>query len=191
MYGMLSSAATRDELARRVRLGDASAEDEVVRLYFSWVNRLVARRVRDREAAREIADDVLVEVVQALRAGKVRSPDRLDSFVYGVALNLSNNRVRSAARRPNLEPLVEEIIGFDPVPGYECVELVDICRRALSTLDPLDQQILFLALVEGLKSSEIAARLGLPNTVVRQRKSRARKKVALVLARLETAPCRA
>ena len=152
-----------------------------MRSFYPWVYRLVSGRVRDCEAARELVDDVLVVVVQALREGKLRSPDRIDSFVYGVALNLSNNRLRSAARQPHLEPLAEELASVDPVTSYEWAERVEICRRALKHLEPLDQQILYLTLVGGMRSGEIAAELGLSSSLVRQRKSRAQKKIAQYL----------
>jgi len=51
-------------------------------------------------------------------------------------------------------------------------------RQALAELEPTDREILQMTLVQGLKPGVIAAALGLSSEVVRQRKSRATKKVA-------------
>ena len=51
-------------------------------------------------------------------------------------------------------------------------------RQALEQLDVTDQNILMRTLVGGEKPGEIAQRLGLSSEVVRQRKSRAVKKVS-------------
>ena len=52
-------------------------------------------------------------------------------------------------------------------------ERLELVERALDQLRPDDREILRMTLVDGLKSGEIADRLGLASEVVRKRKSRA------------------
>ena len=59
-------------LAERVRLGDRRSEDELVSRYAGRVLAVAIARTLDREASREIADDVMMAVVAALRRGAVR-----------------------------------------------------------------------------------------------------------------------
>jgi RNA polymerase sigma factor (sigma-70 family) len=53
--------------------------------------------------------------------------------------------------------------------------------RALELLNGRDRQILWMSLVEGLKPGEIAARLGVSSTLVRQRKCRALRAIVVYL----------
>ena len=163
------------DLAERIRRREPSAENEFVRLFFDRIACLVLARTRDPEVAREVAQDVMLAVVRALRQGNLRADDRLAAFVYGTARNLINNHLRARSRQPIAEPLDSALqVASTAVEPDERVVLV---RRALRTLDPPDRTILLLTLVDGLKPGEIAVRLGLTAEVVRARKSRALKKI--------------
>ena len=60
-----------EALAERIRAGDRRAEDELVQLYFGRTFAMMLVRTRDREAARELTDDVLMATVTALRAAEI------------------------------------------------------------------------------------------------------------------------
>src|SRR5688572_26336514 len=176
MAGALLTPEQQSALAARIRSGEPSAEDELVRLFWDRVLFLVRARTRDREAARDVTQDVMWAVVRALRNGHLREAERLTAFVYGTARNLINNHVRTRSRLPREEPIDAALHVAsmpDPVENNERDALV---RRALEALDSTDRTILLLTLVEGLKPGEIAVRLGLTSEVVRARKSRALKK---------------
>jgi RNA polymerase sigma-70 factor, ECF subfamily len=85
-------------LAERVRCCDSSAEEELVGHFSDKVRYLVLSRTRDPEAARDLTQDVLLAVVDALRNGHLRDPERLAAFVYGTARNLINNYLRTRGR---------------------------------------------------------------------------------------------
>ena len=70
----------------------------------------------------------------------------------------------------------------DPSQSAEDQQRAQLVRRAVSELESDDRRILMLTLVEGLTPGEIASRLRLSPEVVRQRKSRAIKKVIAMLA---------
>jgi RNA polymerase sigma-70 factor (ECF subfamily) len=165
-------------LAERIAAGDPAAEDTLARMLGPRVFMILARRLYDRDAAREASNEVLMSVVSALRAGRVREPARLMAFVHGVAVNVAAGRRRSAARRPRTEPFenVEEQWAAPAVAVHD--ERIDCVRAALEDESPTDRQILTLTLVEGLKPGEIAARLRLSPELVRVRKSRAVRRLA-------------
>jgi len=169
------------DLASRIRAGDAAAEEELVRIFSRRVFAMAIVRTRDRELSRELVQDVLMVVIRALRSGAVRETQKIGAFVHGTTLNLIRNRIRQRARRPPCEELDAERLGFDPIPSLERSEIAQRARRAVDALEEADRAILRLTLVEGLKPGEIAARLGLGSDVVRQRKSRALRKVIALL----------
>src|SRR5262245_51450102 len=92
-------------LVNRIRNGDVTAEDELVYCFHRDVLRLLHGRMRDREAARELADDVLMAVVCALRNGRLHDAEKLRAFVRGTARNVANNYLRARSAHPREEPL--------------------------------------------------------------------------------------
>jgi RNA polymerase sigma-70 factor (ECF subfamily) len=165
-------------LAERIRGRDASAEEELVRLFSGRIALMARIRTRDAEAARDVTQDVLLAVIRALRNGQLRVAERLTAFVYGTARNLINNHVRTRVRLPPEDPLDDTLMAASLPDQLEDSERAALVRRALAVLDSTDRRILLLTLIEGLKPAEIGARLGMSAEVVRTRKSRALKKTA-------------
>ena len=155
-----------------------------MRLFGDRVRFLVVARTRDPEVARDLAQDVMLAVVRALRGGQLRDPERLSGFVYGTARNVINNYLRTRSRSPREEPIDAALQVASAVAAADTSERVALVRRTLATLDATDRRILLLTLVEGLKPGEIGARLGLSSEVVRARKSRALKKTIERVKRL-------
>jgi len=160
-------------LAERIRLGDRRSEDELVARYAGRILGMAISRTVDREAAREIADDVMMAVVTALRRGAVRDTTRLGAFVHGTALNVINNHLRRVGRRPRLVALDESWPGPEHEDhGSHDIDVVHV-RRCLERLSTTDRDVLTLSLVEGLKPAEIAVRRGRSPELTRKQKSRA------------------
>jgi len=134
-------------------------------------------RTHDREAARELVQDVLIAVIGALRKGQLQDAEKLAAFVHGTARNLINNQLRTASQQPPLESLPEDLAQENLVEQLEDAERGRLVHQALERLGQQDRKILLMTLVEGCKPGEIAATLGLSSEVVRTRKLRALKKV--------------
>lgn len=169
-------------LFERIRLGDAAAEEELVQSFGGKVFAMAVARTRDREASRDLVQDVMWAVLQGLRGGQLRAPDKLAAFVSGTARNLINNYFRTRTRAVRDVRHTPSRWMTDPSHSIEDQERTQLVRRAVSELESDDRRILMLTLVEGLTPGEIASRLRLSPEVVRQRKSRAIKKVIAMLA---------
>ena len=165
-----------------IRIGNRQAEDDLVSQFRPRVIAFLSVRRLDRDAVEEVAHEILMAVVCAAREGRVREPENLASFVYGVARNLLNDRLRRQARE-KFDPLRPGDDFPAPAPGPED-ERVRLARREIERLDPVDRNILLMTLVEGLKPGEIAAAMRMSSDVVRQRKSRSLKKIMERLNRL-------
>ncbi len=165
-------------LAARVEEGDASAEEALVVLFEPRIRTLLVARLRDREAARELLADVLLAVLQALRAHKLRDGERLAAFVAGTTRNVLSNHRRKERRTPTRGALSLEAAPPPPARDvYEETERRETLSRELLRLEPTDRRILELTLEEGWRPAEIAKSLGLSGDVVRARKSRAIRKI--------------
>ena len=165
------------DLAARIRAGDRQAEEEFATAYGRAVMVIATVRTRDREAARDLAQEIVIAVLKALRDGQLREETKLTAFVHGTARNLINNYIRSKSRRPecDLDSVVEP--SSDPVEKLECADRERLIRRELESFGPMDQQILLLSLVDGHSLVEVAQRLELSHDAVRARRSRMIRKI--------------
>ena len=133
-------------------------------------------RTRDRQLAEEVFQEIMIAALCALREGRIREPETLTSFVYGVARNQFLEHLRRRAQ-DKLDPLPEGTDFAAPLLNHEEQERYQTAEREIAKLDPDDRRILSMTLVDGLKPGEIAATMQLSSEVVRQRKSRALKKL--------------
>jgi RNA polymerase sigma-70 factor (ECF subfamily) len=171
-------------LAGRIHAGDAAAEEELVRWFGQRVFLMMMARTRDREAARELAQEVLIAVLLALRNGDLREKERLAAFVHGTARNVANNYLRERSHKPPLIPVEPDHAIVLPSSALENSEQLSLVHRALERLEAAERTVLLLTLVQGLKPGEIAERLGCTPEVARTRKSRALKKVKAAIRKL-------
>ena len=130
--------------------------------------------------AEELVQDVLWAVIRALREGRVQQPGQLGAFVWGTARNLLNDRIRLRARLRST-PLVPGAEFPHPARHQEEFERNHAARQAIARLDPHESAVIMLILVDGLGPEEVASRLGILPDAVRQRKSRALKKLGGLL----------
>ena len=172
------------DLAARIRAGDRLAEEEFCKTYQRGVLLLATARTRDREAARDLTQDILMAALKALRQGQLHDPEKLGAFVNGTARNLVNNYLRSKARwgESDLESVPEP--STDPVEDLESADWRRRISREVESFGPTDQQILLLTLVDGHSLLEVAKRLELSHDAVRARRSRMIRKITKKFARL-------
>jgi len=179
-------------LALGVSAGDRGSEEELVRIFYPHVTAMTACRVRDRETARDLTQEILMEVLQALRKGLLRELGKLPAFVLGTARNLINHRLQEMALHPapaSFDPNVAPSPASDRPTSPQEYEVEEeerraIAHRVLQKLKPMERRILYLTLAEGLKPQEIASEVGMKPENVRNRKSRALKIVQRKMARL-------
>lgn len=170
-------------LACRITQGEREAEDELARALHPRIRSIASVRLHGSDAAQDVAQDTILAVIEALRAGRVREPDRLPAFVMGTARNLINNRLRRDTQRA-------EVLGDPPedpppsaVSDEENVVRLDEARRralvreAIRALNEVDRRILTLTLEQGMTPREIAPIVGLTPGAVCTRKSRAIQEV--------------
>ena|ERR1017187_5131189 len=170
-------------LVQRMQAGDRAAEEEFVRLFHPRIYALILSRTRNPEAARDLSQEALIAVLIALRAGSLRDLDKLAAFAQGTARNVANNFLRSNSLRRSREnalpaDLAERVAAPSQMAAAEVAARERLVGEALAGLDTVDRNILLMTILEDRKPGEIASRVGLSPEVVRQRKSRAIRKIA-------------
>jgi len=113
---------------------DVAAEAEFCRRFAPRVRLYGLRHLRDRHAAADLVQQVLMMTLERLRAGKLRDPERLASFVLGMCRMVVMDLRRGAARRGALLEtygVVEEAVE-DAEPRVLEREKLAGCLEALS-----------------------------------------------------------
>jgi RNA polymerase sigma-70 factor (ECF subfamily) len=143
------------------------------------VVRYAQRRLADREAAAELAQEVFVVAWRR----RVEVPDRSLPWLYGVARRLLANRWRGervAARA--LPALGSELSRRPAAAGADAaVEVADVLA-ALATLGEADQELLRLIGWEELTVAEAAEVLGCGRATAAVRLHRARRRLATAMS---------
>jgi RNA polymerase sigma factor (sigma-70 family) len=129
-------------------------------------------RTHDAEIARDLAQDVMVGVLQGLREGRLIDGEKLSAYVRGIARNLVSNFFRTRRERPT-GPLPIDNPYDTGRDGAADMERRTLADEIIAGLRSTDRAILYMTLVEGLNSEEAAQRLGITSEAVRKRKSRA------------------
>jgi RNA polymerase sigma-70 factor (ECF subfamily) len=130
-------------LVRRIIAGEAAAENELVTLYSRAIRALIARRAPQPDDAEDLYQQTMLTVLQKIRRGALRDPERLSGFVCSVARNVTTDFVR----RPRLVRPLEfeaEPRASSPDPLHQTLERESglQVREALRGLRPRDREIL-------------------------------------------------
>jgi RNA polymerase sigma-70 factor (ECF subfamily) len=168
-------AAGDGEIARAIAAtppGAAQAEESELYRRFAHRVRLYGRKhLRDDAAADDLAQQVLLVTIEKLRAGEVRNPDEIGSFILGTSRMQAGAMARKARRRETLTArfhVTERSVDpADAAPDIEAME------RCLHRLGDRDRRVLILSFYAEKSSSEIAAELCVTTTVVRVARHRA------------------
>lgn len=168
-------------LVRRVRDGDTTAFDEIVRAYMRQVFQVAYRVVGHREDAEDLVQDCFLAAFQYLDSYDVDRP--FGPWITRIVLNRGANLRRSRARRAT-EP---ETAVVSPAPSA-----LDEATRAearakleevMATLNERQRMIVTMFDVDGMTSTEIGERLELAPGTVRWHLHEARRVLRGALAR--------
>lgn len=171
----LSGEASDGDLARRVAAAGGAApeaEAELCRRLGPRVRLYGLRHLRDGADADDLVQEVLVLTLERLRAGRVRDPDRLASFVLGACRLVVRNLRRGRRRREGL--LVRFPHAFPRCAAPDILPLDGArLRECLARLAERERSVLVSTFYAEQPSAEIAARLGTSPENVRTLRHRA------------------
>lgn len=110
-------ALSDSEVVRRIGSGnDREAESELFRRMAPRVRLYGLRHLRNGHAADDLTQQVLITTLEALRAGRLREPERLASFVLGTC-RMTVQTLKERERTVLVMTFYEERTGSD-VAGF-------------------------------------------------------------------------
>jgi RNA polymerase sigma-70 factor (ECF subfamily) len=176
--GALSSehAAEDAELVRLIGAappgGAREAETELCRRLAPRVRLYGLRHLRSDAAAADLTQQVLLVTLESLRAGRLREPAQLVSFVLGTCRLVVRDLRRGAARRERLLAAFPADLPAAEAPGpapLDTARLAECLRR----LPERERSIVILTFYAERSGAEVAADLGLTPANVRVIRHRA------------------
>lgn len=132
------------------------------------------RHLRAEDQAEDLVQEVLVIVIEALRAGRVEDASILDRYVLGVCRNTVASWRRGERRRVRIGQLFEGADWTAPAPAPPESERLTGCLRRLQ---PREQSVLFRSYCDEDSAEAIGQALGLSASNVRVLRHRALRRV--------------
>ena len=153
-----------EELMARARLGD----DEAFQAVFDRYSRPVLSFIYDMVSARDVAEELAQETfVRAYRnLGALRDPDRLSTWLFGIARNVALEFLRTRRRDEHKvdmdDPAVLGLSDQEPLPEGQLLnkEFNAVIATALQQLDDDKRTVFTLAVFQQRSYEEIAAITG-------------------------------
>jgi RNA polymerase sigma-70 factor (ECF subfamily) len=182
----VTAGAQNHGLVNQCREGDPSAFARLVALHEGMVFNLAARMLGDVEEARDVSQEVFLQVYRTL--GRFEGRSSVKTWIYRIVVNQCHNRRRWWRRRArersrSIEDLtaVEEArlseaeAGASPFDRVRQAERAARVQEAMMSLSFAHRAVLMLRDAEGLSCEAVAETLALPVGTVKSRLSRARE----------------
>jgi RNA polymerase sigma-70 factor (ECF subfamily) len=178
-------------VVERIAGGDENACAELYTqlrgLRFFFARRLRPEEVEDR------FHDVILAIIQSIRQGVLREPDRLVGYAHTIAQRAVAGRINALHTERRHRTGEEGRIVSDPGPNPETLaverEKDEIARRILMALPARDREVLIRFYLDGHAAERIQHEMGISQTQFRLLKSRAKSRFAsLVQSRLALRP---
>ena len=149
------------ELLERIRGGDEGAFDDVFRAHYGPLVGLAEAMLRNRAAAEDVVQDVMLELWR--RRELLPVEDSLRAYLFRATRNRALNHLRHSRVERQSEPHVAGAAADPPRAPVSLVEeeIDAALKAAVSDLPERCREVFELSRVHGLRYTEIASALGI------------------------------
>lgn len=183
-------------LVGRVRTGDQRAFRQLVERYQRKVYGVAMGMLRNKEDARDVAQEAFVKVYRYL--DHFQGDGSFSKWLYRITTNLCIDLIRKrgatrgihhvefdeAVKRDTAEAKIGALgsmLGTNPQKSALRKELADQIAEAMGQIPEMHRQVLLLREIEGMSYEDIAQTLKIPKGTVMSRLFHARLKMQLIL----------
>ncbi len=165
------------ELVRQIGAGDdRDAEAELFRRMAPRVRLYGLRHLRDEHAAEDLAQQVLITTLEALRAGRLREPEKLVSFVLGTCRMTVLNLKRGEHRKRRLLAQFGADLAMPAQPPGPRLDQEQLAR-CLRNLKERERTVVVMTFYDEQTGADVAGFLGVSEANVRVIRHRAIKQL--------------
>ncbi len=180
---VIMEAADQTLLDRYLSKGDDEAFHILVSRYMDFVHGVARRITENDDLARDVAQLTFIRL--ARRAALIPPNITLAAWLHRICRCFAVDQVRAESRRKK-----RELVGFnqplsmDPTTTpCDWTALAPVVDELISRLPAADRDILLLRYYRNQSHAKVAARLGLTESIARQRAYRAIEKLRVLLAK--------
>ncbi|HXG65396.1 MAG TPA: sigma-70 family RNA polymerase sigma factor [Blastocatellia bacterium] len=162
------------QIIERTLGGEPEAFNMLVRRWERHIYGLTLRMLGRDDEARDATQETFLSAYRNL--AKFRGEAKFSSWIYRIALNICNTRLRDRPRGTVSLDEQREESGLEPAAefqdlggGIQQEQVTRLVRRALQALPAEMRQVIIMKEYEGLKFAEIADILGIPVSTVKTR----------------------
>jgi RNA polymerase sigma-70 factor (ECF subfamily) len=175
------------DLVRRAAAGERDAFAAIYERYRSGVYRFARLMSGSDATAEDVTQEVFVTLMRTLPRYDSHRAELL-TYLYGVARNVTRNRLRRDRRFVALDAAVEGTPSSadDPCAAASRAEQLAQLRRSVLALPSRYREVVILCNVHGLSYAETARVLRAPIGTVRSRLNRGRQLIAIRMRKAES-----
>ena len=172
------------EVIKRAQQGDASAFNELVRVYRKRILGTIYRLTSRSEDVEDVGQDVFVRLYFSLN--QLRSPEVFEPWLYRLTVNAAYDYLRRRRRNPHLrmsDLTPEQLSAADAAAGRtrsleenEKKSVREMMDLLLDQVSEEDRVLLTLKEVEGLSLKELQEIYGVNENALKVRLFRSRKR---------------
>ena len=156
----LEDAALAKAIAAAAPRVDTAAEAELYRRLAPRVRHYGLRHLRDAHAAEDLMQQVLLMTLERLRAGKLRQPEKLASFVLGMSRMVVLEAKRGTARREGLLRIYGDVPEAADPPEQRDLDEAKLAS-CLAWLPERERSVLVMGFFADKPADAVARELGL------------------------------
>ncbi len=154
------------KLIEGIKRGDEKIINYLYTTYFGTIKAHILKNSGSEDDAYDIFQDALMVLFKKIQANHIELNSDLKGYVFGVARNLWNNKLRKKRR--------EQAIDGDYADDYDAEKLLDtpieqIVQRSFLILKPECQKVLTFH-TQGMDYQEIADKMGFKSDTYARRK---------------------
>jgi len=187
--GGKGSSLDIETLLERCRQGDELAWEALVREFQARVFGLAYHYLREREEARDVAQEAFVRIYRNLDGFEMGG--NFAAWALRITRNCAIDRLRHLQARVRLDGAPVDgqptVADTHPAPDLDAMESERrrLLYRALELMSAVNREMILLKDIQGLPQREIADMLSLPLGTVKTRSSRARVELARRILQLD------
>jgi RNA polymerase sigma-70 factor (ECF subfamily) len=162
------------QIIERTLGGEPEAFSLLVRRWERQIYGLTLRMLGRDDEAKDATQETFISAYRNL--SKFRGEAKFSSWIYRIALNICNTKLRSRSKVTISLEEQREATGFELAADLDDLssniqqeQITQHVRRALQGLPPEMRQVIIMKEYDGLKFSEIAEILGIPLSTVKTR----------------------
>ena len=159
------------EVTERIAAGHWEAETEMCRRMAPRIRLYGLCHLRSAAAADDLVQQVLLKTIEALRAGRLREPEKLAPFVLGTCRMTVLDLRRTARRQEELLEEFGSMLVPEPVPMPTLDD--DQLARCVGALKERERSVVVMTFYDDQTGAEAARFLGISEANVRVIRHRA------------------